>query len=130
MICGRRGGLTIKTLRTEATMIAIHANDVVAEPVSRAKKALWAGRGLSGLAVLFLLFDATVKVLRLPLAMEATAQLGYPQTVIFGLGVVELACLVVYVVPATSVLGAVLWTGYLGVAIATHVRVGSPLFTH
>lgn len=106
------------------------------EPVTAAvesqppKKALWAGRILSGLAVLFLLFDATVKVLQLPVAIEGTRQLGYPEGVVFGLGIVQLACLIAYLVPRTSVLGAVLWTGYLGGAVATHVRLGNPLFSH
>jgi len=95
-----------------------------------ANKALWVGRILSGLAVLFLLFDATLKVLQLPVAMQGTRELGYPESVIFGLGIVQLVCLVAYLVPRTSVLGAVLWTGYLGGAIATHVRVGHPLFSH
>jgi hypothetical protein len=94
------------------------------------KKALWAGRILSGLAVLFLVFDATVKVLQLPMALQGTRQLGYPEGVVFGLGIVQLVCLIAYLVPRTSVLGAVLWTGYLGGAVATHVRVGDPLFTH
>jgi hypothetical protein len=94
------------------------------------KKALWAGRILSGLAVLFLLFDASVKVLQLPMAMEGTRQLGYPESVVLALGIVELACLIAYLVPRTSVLGAVLWTGYLGGAVATHVRLGNPLFSH
>jgi hypothetical protein len=69
-------------------------------------------------------------VLRLLPAVEATTQLGYPQSVIVPLGLVQLACLIVYLIPRTSVLGAVLWTGYLGGAVATHVRVGSPLFSH
>lgn len=93
-------------------------------------KALWTGRILSGLAVLFLLFDATGKVLRVPAAVEGTIQLGYPASVVFGLGVVQWVCLVVYLVPRTSVLGAILWTGYLGGAVATHVRIGNPLFSH
>ncbi len=92
--------------------------------------ALWAGRILTGLAALFLLFDAAVKVLELAPAVEGTIQLGYPASVIQGIGILQLALLVVYLVPRTSLLGAVLWTGYLGGAIATHVRVGSPLFTH
>ena len=62
--------------------------------------------------------------------MQGTVQLGYPESVVFGLGVVQLVCLVVYLVPRTAVLGAVLWTGYLGGAIATHVRLGNPLFSH
>lgn len=94
------------------------------------KKALWAGRILSGFAVLLLLFDAAIKVLKLPVAVQGTTQLGYPESVVFGLGIVQLACLIAYLVPRTSVLGAVLWTGYLGGAVATHVRIGNPLFSH
>ncbi len=88
---------------------------------------LWTGRVLSALAVLFLLFDATLKLLRATPAMETTVQLGYPASVVFGLGVLELACLIAYIVPAVSVLGTILLTGYLGGAVATHVRVGNPL---
>ena len=94
----------------------------------RSRRALWAGRVLSGFAVLFLLFDASVKVLQLPMAVEATTQLGYPTSVILWLGLLELACLALYLLPRTAVLGAVTWTGYLGGAVATHVRVGNPLF--
>jgi hypothetical protein len=104
-------------------MTAIHAD----QP---SKTALWTGRILSGLAVLFLLFDATVKLLELPMAVEATTQLGYPADLMVTLGLIEIACLIVYLVPATAVLGAVLWTGWLGGAIATHVRVGNPLLSH
>jgi DoxX-like family len=93
-------------------------------------KQLWVARAMSGLAVLFLLFDATIKVLRVPDAVVGTTQLGYPESVIVPLGVLQLLLLVIYLIPQTSVLGAILWTGYLGGAIATHVRVGSPLFTH
>ena len=92
--------------------------------------AIWTGRILTGLAALFLLMDATMKVLELAPAVEGTMQLGYPASAIQGIGVLQLALLVAYLVPRTSLLGAVLWTGYLGGAIATHVRVGSPLFTH
>jgi hypothetical protein len=94
------------------------------------KKAVWAGRVLSGLAVLFLIFDASVKVLKSPFAIEATRQLGYPESVVIPLGLIEIVCLLVYLIPKTSVLGTILWTGYLGGAVATHVRVASPLFTH
>lgn len=93
-------------------------------------KTIWVGRILSGLAVLFLLFDAVFKLLRHPAAVEGTAQLGYPVSVIFALGVLQVVCLVLYLVPRTSVFGAILWTGYLGGAVATHVRVGNPLFSH
>ena len=94
------------------------------------KGAIWTGRALSGFAILFLLFDSAIKLLRLPMVAESTAQLGYPAELALTIGVIELACLVVYMIPATSILGAILLTGYLGGAIATHVRIGSPLFTH
>ena len=87
------------------------------------------GRILSGLAVVFLLFDGTVKLLELPVAVEATVRLGYPESVVIPLGLVEVACAVAYLVPRAAMLGAILWTGYLGGAVATHVRVGSPLFS-
>ena len=93
-------------------------------------RSTWAGRFISGFAVLFLLFDAIIKVLRHPMAVETTVQLGYPADVIALLGVIELMCLVLYLVPQTSLVGAILWTGYLGGAVATHVRVGSPLASH
>jgi hypothetical protein len=91
---------------------------------------VWVGRVLSGIAVLFLVFDSVIKVIKLPPAVEGTMKLGYPETAVIGIGIVELVCLAMYVVPQTSVLGAVLLTGYLGGAIATHVRVGSSLFSH
>jgi DoxX-like protein len=99
-----------------------------AAPIS--KKGLWAGRIMSGLVVLFLLFDTLIKVLKLAPAVDGTTALGYPATVVRGIGIIELVCLVLYVIPRTSVLGAILLTGYLGGAIATHVRVGSPFLTH
>lgn len=90
---------------------------------------LWGGRISSALAALFLLFDSIIKVLSLSFAVEATTQLGYPTSAIVGIGILELACLVIYLVPRTAVLGAILFTGYLGGAVATHVRVGSDLFS-
>ena len=101
-------------------------------PVRRrqSRRAIYAGRTLSGLAALFLAFDATVKILTLPPAPEATGQLGYPVGAIFVIGLVELVCLAAYLIPRLAPLGAILWTGYLGGAIATHVRSASPLFSH
>jgi len=93
-------------------------------------KTIWVGRILSALAILFLSFDTIVKVLRLPVAIEGTTQLGNPESTVFVIGVIQLVCLVLYVIPQTSVFGAILFTGYLGGAIATHLRIGSPLFTH
>jgi hypothetical protein len=85
---------------------------------------------LSTLAILFLLFDGAIKVLKLPIAVESTVQLGYPEHVIAGIGIMELVCLALYAFPRTAVLGAILLTGHLGGAIATQVRVGNPLFSH
>ena len=89
-----------------------------------------AGTILSGIAVLFLLFDSLGKLLRVAPVVEGTAQLGYPDSVIRPIGIILLICVVTYVTPRTALLGAVLLTGYMGGAIATHVRVGSPLLTH
>jgi hypothetical protein len=95
-----------------------------------AKKGSWGGYVISGLAVLFLLFDAVIHVMQIAPVVEAAAQLGYPAGVFVPLGIIELVCLGLYVLPRTSVLGAILLTGYLGGAVAIHVRVGSPLFSH
>lgn len=89
-----------------------------------------AGLVLSGVAVLFLLVDSAGKLLEVQPVIDGTLQLGYPRHTVFPLGVILLSSVVAYVVPRTSVLGAILLTGYLGGAIATHVRVESPLFTH
>ena len=89
---------------------------------------LWVGRVASALAVLFLLFDAVMKLIKPAFVVDATVQLGYPETVIVGLGVTLVVCTVMYTIPQTSVLGAILLTGYLGGATATHVRLGGPLF--
>ncbi|ABS24793.1 DoxX family protein [Anaeromyxobacter sp. Fw109-5] len=91
---------------------------------------LWAGRILTALPVLFLLFDGTIKLLKLDPVVESFARLGYPATIARGIGGLELALIAVTLVPRTSLLGAVLLTGYLGGAVSTHVRVGDPLFTH
>ena len=88
------------------------------------------GRVLSTLAVLFLLFDAIGKLMRPVQVIEGTTQLGWPVSVILPLGIIQAVLVVLYVVPRTAVLGAILWTGYLGGAVATHVRIGNPLFSH
>jgi len=93
------------------------------------KSSLWAGRILSALPVLFLLLDGVMKVVKPAFVVEATVQLGYPESVIVALGVVLVACTILYLIPRTAVLGAILLTGYLGGAVATHVRVGGPLFS-
>jgi len=91
---------------------------------------LWAGRVVGGLPALFLLLDAVGKLVKPAPVVEATVKLGYPESVIVPLGFVLLACTVLYIVPRTAVLDAILLTGYLGGAVATHVRVSDPLFTH
>ena len=90
----------------------------------------WAGRVLSGLVVLFLTFDTGFKLIVSPEAVQGTLDLGYPTTVLPILAVLELICLALYLVPRTAIAGAVLWTGYLGGAIATHLRLDNPLFSH
>ena len=95
-------------------------------PVS--KSSLWTARALSTLVALFLLFDATIHLTKPAPVVDAFTRLGYPLSASVGIGMVELACLVAYVIPRTALLGSVLLTGILGGAIATHVRAGSPAF--
>src|SRR5678815_3070668 len=93
-------------------------------------RALWTGRVLSGIAVAFLVFDMAIKLSGAKEAVEGTTQLGWQPHHLPILGAIQLACLIVYLIPRTAPLGAVLWTGYLGGAIATHLRLDNPLFTH
>lgn len=97
---------------------------------SGSKGALWTGRVLSAIAVLLLALDSLGKLLEAAPVVEGSTALGYPASLVFRLGVILLLCVVAYAIPSTCVLGAVLLTGYLGGAIATHVRVENPLFTH
>ena len=97
-----------------------------AAPVST--KALWAGRIISTLAVLFLLFDGVTKVMKVAPVLQASAQLGFPVSLIVTIGAVLVICTVIYVIPSTSILGAILLTGYLGGAVAIQARIGNPLF--
>lgn len=92
------------------------------------KTSLRAGRIISALVVLFMLFDSAIKLMKLPPAVEGTIRLGYPVNVVLPLGIVLFVCTVLYVIPRTSILGAILLTGYLGGAVASNVRVGNPLF--
>lgn len=111
------------------TAIAIPAA-VVSSARSTGRARLWTGRVLTSLVTAFLLFDVTLKLLRPPMVVEGTAKLGYPESSILVTGILLLACLVLHLVPRTAVLGAVLLTGYLGGAVATHLRVGDPVFSH
>jgi DoxX-like family len=92
------------------------------------KKNLWAGRIIGGLPALFLLVDGAMKLVKPLPVVEATRNLGYSENTIIPIGLVLIACTILYLVPATSVLGAILLTGYLGGAVTTHVRVGEGLF--
>jgi hypothetical protein len=95
-------------------------------PVSKGR--LWAGRIITGLPALFLLLDGVGKLVKPVPVVEATVKLGYPESVIIPLGIVLIICTAIYLFPRTSVLGAILLTGYLGGAVATHVRVGEGWF--
>jgi hypothetical protein len=92
------------------------------------KGALWTGRIVSVVPALFLLLDAAMKLAKLDFVVDATAKLGYSEGVIVPLGVVLLVSTLLYLVPSTSVLGAILLTGYLGGAVATHVHHGDTPF--
>jgi hypothetical protein len=100
------------------------------EPGATSKTMLWTGRVMSALVVLFLLFDSVMKLIKVAPVTEAFAQLGYPDSLARGIGVIVLVCAVLYAIPRTAVLGAILTTGLLGGAIASHLRLGDPVFTH
>lgn len=91
------------------------------------KKLIWTGRVFSGVVVLFLLFDSIGKLMQAAPVVKGTAELGFSSSVVFPLGLVLLVCTLLYAIPRTSVLGAILLTGYLGGAVAVQVRVGHPL---
>ena len=115
---------TIKTADEAMTAIAVDA------PVS--KPARWMGGILSGLVILFMLFDGAIKLVPWPVVTETMDRIGYgsSESLARSLGVITLACTVLYAIPPTSILGAILLTGYLGGAMASHLRIGSPLFSH
>ena len=103
-------------------------SDSTGVPVS--KKSVWAGRILSGLVVLFLIPDGILKFIKPAPVVDAFAHVGLPLGISVTLGILLLLCTALYAIPLTSVLGAILLTGYLGGAVATHLRVGDPLFSH
>ena len=111
-----------------STNPAANESEIETAPVS--KGSLWTGRILSILAILFFLMDAVMKLLKPPFVVDATVKLGYQENVIQGLGIALLTCTILYAIPGTSVLGAILLTGYLGGAVASNVRVGNPLFSN
>jgi hypothetical protein len=94
------------------------------------RTALWTSRVITGIVALLLAMDAGIKLVQAKPAIEGSAQLGFTPEKAFVIGVIAMVCLVLYLVPRTAPLGAVLWTGYFGGSVATHLRAGNPLFTH
>jgi uncharacterized membrane protein len=92
------------------------------------KGMLWTGRVISGLVVLFMLFDCITKILKLPQVVDATVKAGFPAGLVATIGYILLFSTIVYVIPQTSILGAILIASYLGGAVCTQLRVGAPLF--
>ena len=92
--------------------------------------ALWIGRIMSGLVVAFMLLDGAMKLVPLDVVVTTSEQMGIPGSLARTLGIIGLICSVLYAVPRTSVLGAILLSGYLGGAMASHLRLGDPIFTH
>jgi hypothetical protein len=91
---------------------------------------VWVGRALSGVVILFLLFDGAMKLIPLEVVLETQERLGIPGHLARTLGILIIVCTALYAIPRTALLGAILLTGYLGGAIAIHLRAGSPLFSH
>ena len=108
-----------------ATMTTPHME---LKTMSNSKRRLLAGRFLSGWAALFFLVDGGMKLFKPSMVVEATLQLGYPESAIVGIGVILLACTILYLIRGTAILGAILLTGYLGGAVATHARMAGPWF--
>jgi DoxX-like protein len=106
--------------------------DTASSNASISKTARWTGRTLSGVVVLFLLLDGGMKLLPLQIVTETMDKMGYgaSDNLARSLGLITIVCTVLYALPPTSILGAILLTGYLGGAIASHVRIDSPLFSH
>src|ERR1700759_3970211 len=108
------------------------AMPAITDAAPGSKPALWIGRALSGLVILFLLFDGAVKLVPWPVVTETMDRMGYgsSEAMARSLGIITVVCTILYAIPPTSILGAILLTGYLGGAMASHVRIGSPLFSH
>jgi uncharacterized membrane protein YphA (DoxX/SURF4 family) len=100
--------------------------ELQAPPASKAK--LWAGYVASALPVLMLLLSGVMKLIKAAPVVEAFDHLGWPESLALALGILEIGCTAVYLIPRSAVLGAILLTGYLGGAIATHVRIGEQFF--
>jgi hypothetical protein len=110
----------------EESNLALKAGNRDAPAAPASKKFVWAGRVVSALPALMLIFSGVLKLAKPTQVVEEFTRLGYSENVILGIGILELACVAVYVFPRTAVLGAILITGYLGGAVATHLRVADP----
>ncbi len=104
--------------------------DQISQLVSLSKGSIWAGRILSILVILFMVFDSVLKFFKPAPVVDAFAKLGLPMGLCIPIATIALVCTLLYAIPQTSILGAILLTGYLGGAVVTHVRVGDPLFSH
>jgi len=104
----------------------------IAETMPVSQPVRWLGRMVSSLVIVFLLFDGAIKLVPWPVVTETMDKMGYgsSETLARSLGIITIVCTVLYAIPPTSILGAILLTGYLGGAMASHVRIGSPLFSH
>jgi hypothetical protein len=119
-------------MNVQTSNVSDQAMSTIAETAPVSKLALWSGRVLSGLVILFMLFDGAIKLVPWPIVTETMDKIGYgsSETLARTLGLITIVCTVLYAIPPTSIVGAILLTGYLGGAIASHVRIGSPLFSH
>ena len=117
------------SITSSASLGASAAAAVLGQTTQRGA-AVWTGRVLSGLVTLFMLFDASIKLLQMDIVRQTMEQLGLPGRLGFGIGVMELLIIVLYMIPRTAILGAILLTGVMGGAMAIHLRVGSPIFSH
>jgi hypothetical protein len=108
------------------------AMSTIAETAPVSKPARWLGRVLSGFVIAFMLFDGAIKLVPWPIVTETMDRIGYgsSETLARSLGLITIVCTVLYAIPPTSIVGAILLTGYLGGAMASHVRIGTPLFSH
>jgi hypothetical protein len=121
-------GETLQEIPTMNAIVSQAVPPTVSTPSS--KKRRWAAGILAGVPVLFLVFDAAMKLVGSPFVAEAMTRMGFPEATARPIGLILLACVVLYVVPRTAVLGAILLTGYLGGAICAHVRLLDPLLSH
>ena len=112
----------------QAIVTKTHAASLPVETNASSRKRLWTGRILTGLSSAFLIFDASMKLLKPVPVIQASLRVGYPESALVGTGIVLFACTLLYLIRRTSVLGAVLLTGYLGGAVAINVRAEQPPF--